>query len=474
MVKEQHKMAATANGVAAKKANGSALPSMASSSVSNGSVSRYKNLGQHMTPAVLAKQMADLIKLPISEWCVIDPACGDGNLLLAVIDRMQAAGLTDIEQRIIGVDVDPKMVAAAKIRLAAKIGCTTSEVKVFHQDFLDATPSNLFNQPVYARFGCNVVISNPPYGQSREYDFFELCSWVFPKGTELIFLMPLAFLDRVNGIQNIPLNGRPMGVTTGHAIVYHKAGDPFVFRSVKENQSNSSAFSVLSGVKLYEVGGGVPPQSEAVVREKPFSSDEPKNGFIPCLRTGDIHAFEYELGRMFVNYGKHLAHPKELTRFQGPRVFVRRVPIWAERQLGAVYIEETALCAGDVLVIRHNDDDVELLKGLCVFLNSAKAADTILSNRPSLRYRDSFPKISAKDINALIEEKVPDASELRRMSSKYPAVSGQKDSDQPDREDWVKKMFFDCGIKLHHLGLNSDGSPKHPLYLRKDLKPTPF
>jgi hypothetical protein len=43
-----------------------------------------------------------------------------------------------------------------------------------------------------------------------------------------------------------------------------------------------------------------------------------------------------------------------------------------------------------------------------------------------------------------------------------------------DREDWVKKMFFDCGIKLHHLGLNSDGSPKHPLYLRKDLKPTPF
>jgi len=43
-----------------------------------------------------------------------------------------------------------------------------------------------------------------------------------------------------------------------------------------------------------------------------------------------------------------------------------------------------------------------------------------------------------------------------------------------DREDWVKKMFFDCGIKLYHLGLNSDGSPKHPLYLRKDLKPIPF
>lgn len=29
-------------------------------------------------------------------------------------------------------------------------------------------------------------------------------------------------------------------------------------------------------------------------------------------------------------------------------------------------------------------------------------------------------------------------------------------------------------IKLHHLGLNRDGTPKHPLYLRKDLKPIPF
>jgi hypothetical protein len=27
---------------------------------------------------------------------------------------------------------------------------------------------------------------------------------------------------------------------------------------------------------------------------------------------------------------------------------------------------------------------------------------------------------------------------------------------------------------LHCLGVNKDGSPKHPLYLRKDLKPIPY
>lgn len=387
----------------------------------NKTPSKYKNLGQYMTPTALASQMADQIKLPASQWYAIDPACGDGNLLLAIVERMQKAGVRDIDivRRIIGIDIDPNMVAAAKQRLASTIGRPTDEIRVYNQDFLDATPNNLFNQPAYLRFGCNIVISNPPYGQAREYDFFELCSLVFRKGTELVFLMPLAFLDRVTGVQSIPLNGRPMGVTTGHAIVYHKVGEPFAFRSVKEHQTNSSAFFVQSGIKLYEVGAGNPPQSAAQVREKPFSSEQPIKGYLPCLRTGDIHAFEYKIGRMFVKYGDHLAHPKELSRFQGPRVFVRRVPIWEKRQLGAVYIEDTALCAGDVLVVRHRENDVELLQGLCVFFNSAEAADTVLSNRPSLRYRDSFPKISAKDLNALLEKKVPDDAALRKMARQY-------------------------------------------------------
>lgn len=49
-----------------------------------------------------------------------------------------------------------------------------------------------------------------------------------------------------------------------------------------------------------------------------------------------------------------------------------------------------------------------------------------------------------------------------------------KDGAHNDRGEWVQRMFFDCKLKLHHLGLNGDGTPKHPLYLRKDLKPIPF
>lgn len=43
-----------------------------------------------------------------------------------------------------------------------------------------------------------------------------------------------------------------------------------------------------------------------------------------------------------------------------------------------------------------------------------------------------------------------------------------------DRQDWVKKMFFDCKLKLHALQITRSGAPSHPLYLPKNLQPIPY
>lgn len=43
-----------------------------------------------------------------------------------------------------------------------------------------------------------------------------------------------------------------------------------------------------------------------------------------------------------------------------------------------------------------------------------------------------------------------------------------------DRQSWATKMFFDCNLKLHCLGKNKDGTPKHPLYLKATALPQPF
>lgn len=231
-----------------------------------------------MTPAAIAEQMTGFIVRQVCEWRAIDPACGDGNLLLAVIDRMRAEGVSaqTIARRIAGIDIDPKMVETARKRIAVRLDIKPEVVQVWEHDFLACQEPNLFEKPILDFSTFNAVISNPPYGQNREYAFFKLCAERFTRGTELVFLMPLAFMDRTSTLKSLPLNGRPMGVTTGHAIVYHRAGEPFEYRSVKEHQSNTTPFQVLTGVKLYELGGGTPPQTEDVLQNKPYSSTEPK------------------------------------------------------------------------------------------------------------------------------------------------------------------------------------------------------
>lgn len=38
----------------------------------------------------------------------------------------------------------------------------------------------------------------------------------------------------------------------------------------------------------------------------------------------------------------------------------------------------------------------------------------------------------------------------------------------------VRKLLADAGVAVYHLGLNKDGSPKHPLYLKGGTEPQPW
>ena len=67
-------------------------------------------------------------------------------------------------------------------------------------------------------------------------------------------------------------------------------------------------------------------------------------------------------------------------------------------------------------MVRHHEDNMRLLKGLCVFLNSPRASEYVIAHRPSVGHRDSFPKISAKDLVRLLAEKIPNDSELEQLS----------------------------------------------------------
>jgi len=381
---------------------------------------KQHQLGQYMTTDDVAKEMCKLFLTAKDKWVVFDPSCGDGALLEAAAKCLLDFGVPIDRIELLGFDIDDEMIERAKARFKNAFEKVIKKLDLRQCNTLHVLNGDVFLQDERKLLeNVNIVIGNPPYGKGMEVKFFDACDSFFSRKAELVFLLPMSFADAIHGINYHMLKGRPLGVTTGHVIVHHNCGNIYTKKSQKEALTEVQGFSVLTGVKLYERGAGSPPQDDEIMRTKPYSSDVENPQWIPCLRTGDVQKFGYTKTRLWVKYGDHLAHPKELSRFVGPRIFVRRVPIWACKSLGAAYIEETALCAGDVLVVRHMNDDVQHLKGLCVFLNSPEAAEFIISNRPSVGYRDSFPKISAKDLVRLLCARIPSDIDLKRLSEDF-------------------------------------------------------
>jgi predicted RNA methylase len=362
------------------------------------------DLGQYMTPLEVADKMVQSVKIHPSLWNVLDPSCGDGNLLLAACKYLDSKGVKDISSRVFGFDVDPNMVKRCRGVLASFLKCSETALNIHCQDFLLFDQEPLLKEN-YLRLlrSINLVIANPPYGKNRESLFFDTCNRILTPNTYLVFLMPLSFVDKTKNISYLALKGRPLGVTTGHAIINHKSGKEYSYKRYKGAPTSQDQLQVYIGVKLYEVGAGKPAQTKKVVTEKPFSRQSSAEGFIGCIRTGDLSPFKIKTPRLYVNYGPHLAHPKDLAVFKGPKIFLRRVPVWKSKRLCATFTKRFYICAGDVLCIRAKLNNEYLLKDFCKFLNSRKASDFIFKNRPSIRLRDSFPKISAKDVVPLFD-----------------------------------------------------------------------
>ena len=319
---------------------------------------------------------------------ILDPAAGRGELLAAA--RLRASELGVAPQAISGIEIDPTLAAELSSRLGPAVETRVADFMGIDLGTLNPT----------------LVIANPPYGGNRELHFFVKCDREARPGTLLVFLMPISFVDRVPDVTAHVVEGRPLGVTTGHAIVVHRAGEPFSIRPVKGRTTSGPdpEFEVLTGLKVYERGAGTPPQTPELIALRPFTSSKPVEGWLPCLRTGDLDAEGVKPARLWVHYGAHLASPKDLERFSGPRLVLRRMPLWGERRLCAHFLERTELCAGDLLVVKHESDSKSRLLQLADWLRSDHATELIHAHRPSVKHRDSYPKVSAKDINWLIAQ----------------------------------------------------------------------
>lgn len=125
-------------------------------------VSAKKRHGVHYTPSVLADFLArrTVAALPASApdnhtIRVLDPACGDGELLVALTAALRAAGFARDQIIVCGFDQDPAAVETAQQRIA--------ELNVGRSEILAANFLETFEHLE----GYDCIISNPPYVRTQ-------------------------------------------------------------------------------------------------------------------------------------------------------------------------------------------------------------------------------------------------------------------------------------------------------------------
>jgi len=83
--------------------------------------------------------------------------------------------------------------------------------------------------------------------------------------------------------------------------------------------------NVTAGVKPYENGKGVPPQTKDIVKNKPFNSFEKKgDDWKPVVRGTDINRYLIKWGGEYIKYGHWLAAPRKSENFSNSKLFMRR------------------------------------------------------------------------------------------------------------------------------------------------------
>ncbi len=137
-------------------------------------VSTRKQRGAHFTPPELARFLAARLIGHLGTGHpetlrVLDPACGDGELLAAL--AQQAEGIRH-RLELVGVETDGATCQEARLRLAA---CQVDSVDVLHGDFLESAaarrePPGLWTRaevPLLLQEPFDVVIANPPYVRTQ-------------------------------------------------------------------------------------------------------------------------------------------------------------------------------------------------------------------------------------------------------------------------------------------------------------------
>lgn len=190
-------------------------------------ISKQKETGAHFTPVALAELIArKLLKEYKGDKSrrikVLDPACGDGELLLAIYKigmEMQ------YELEIVGVDSDMDSLHIAKTRLKA-VGC--KNFNLVNRDFLEVVSEfedyDLFSQEKEEIIPADIIIANPPYvrtqvlGTNKAQELGKKFNLKGKVDLYQVFLVAMTTLLKVDGTIGVITSNRYLNTKGGESI----------------------------------------------------------------------------------------------------------------------------------------------------------------------------------------------------------------------------------------------------------------
>jgi hypothetical protein len=168
--------------------------------------------GSRMARRAIATAFPNMPKM-LGDLAVLDPACGVGDLLVALVGRLSRSNdldstLSDWAMRMTAFDLQPEFVRAAKLRLALAAVRRHSEIGPFRlQDFDLLFPgirvgSSFDNASSYK--GMSHILINPPFTPVKAPEecrwaegkvnsaalFMEACAVNSDPGTQIIAILP--------------------------------------------------------------------------------------------------------------------------------------------------------------------------------------------------------------------------------------------------------------------------------------------
>ncbi len=159
--------------------------------------------------------------------------------------------------------------------------------------------------------------------------------------------------------------------------------------------SLSRIAEMFSGVKVYEVGKGQPPQTEEIRDSKPFTSSISKGKDWKPFYDGK-HIGRYQnlwSNNNWIKYGTWLAAPRIQDNFEGEKILIRKI---TGKTLIANYVEGTTYCNTLLFVMKITNIEYSY-KTLLAILNSILIG-WYFRKKFQVSSEDTFPQIMIRDI----------------------------------------------------------------------------